>query len=334
MAITTTEINSWINKAQQRIGEWGLRAAELELAGENADKLFWKLRYLSGAINVLQSDIDDLTLVQKEKIVSCMISIGQLGPLSVVNFSFQTVNIVNLNGTYDGLTDTPLSKVGFDKQIPSVQEATNTHIYKKLGIGINTLVVSNEGEDATAQKGNLLYHWRTLSVAKTAALSGDVILVLPGTYLIPDGVNLYKDGITYNFMSGAIINSVSTTPAFDSTGGIDTFKIEGDGLFNNNVTNPLIAVHSGQDFIISGKFIQNNDDDIIEVFEDATLTLRKCILVLSNTTKKAVEFNVADGNTNGAEIFVYDAWSNQNPVAPSALLNFKINSIQLDPEVV
>lgn len=333
MAITNSEISSWINKAQQRIGSWGLYVAQQEPLGKDVDEYYRRLRYLSGAVDVLQTNIDDLSTKEKEKVVGCMITIGDLGPLANTIFSFSPITVLNLNGTYDGLTDTPLLKTGFDKQTIAVDEANNRHVYRKLGIGDKVLVVSNEGEDATAQKGNLLYHWRTLLAAKTSASSGDTILVLPGLYDIPDGVNLYKDGVTYNFMDGAVINSLSTSNLFDSTGGSGSFKILGNGLFNSNVTNPIISIHSGVTMTVRGRFYQNNDDIAFEVFEDATLTLEECTIVMSNVAKKAVGFNVADGNTNGAKIYVYDAWSNQNVMAPDPLLNFKINNIQLDPEV-
>src|SRR6478735_5887078 len=56
------------------------------------------------------------------------------------------------------------------------------------------------GSDVTGQRGKLQYAFQTLSAAKTAALSGDTIMVLPGTY---NEKNLAKNGVNWHFFTGA-----------------------------------------------------------------------------------------------------------------------------------
>src|SRR3989442_13257882 len=56
------------------------------------------------------------------------------------------------------------------------------------------------GSDATGQRGRLRKAFQTLTAAKTAALSGDTIMVLPGVY---DEKNLLKNGVNWHFLLGA-----------------------------------------------------------------------------------------------------------------------------------
>lgn len=67
----------------------------------------------------------------------------------------------------------------------------------------NTLYVDAvNGNDATGARGTML-PFLTLAAAKTAALSGDTIIVGPGTY---DERNLLKDGVHWYFLPNATIN--------------------------------------------------------------------------------------------------------------------------------
>lgn len=79
----------------------------------------------------------------------------------------------------------------------------------------------------------------TLSAAKTAAQSGDTILVYPGVYSVSG--NLLKNGVNWYFFNGAIVNANMgnfVTAIFDDTplgaNGSVTSNITGDGQFNWN----------------------------------------------------------------------------------------------------
>ena len=83
----------------------------------------------------------------------------------------------------------------------------------------NVLFVSTNGDDLTAQKGDLHNPWRNIYAAKSASTTGDIIYVLPGTWTydnrnsagnpyngqIETKVNLWKNGITYYFLPGSKI---------------------------------------------------------------------------------------------------------------------------------
>ena len=84
----------------------------------------------------------------------------------------------------------------------------------------NILYVSENGDDSSAQKGNLHKPWRNLYSAKSASTSGDTVYVLPGTWTYDNSslfyngqvdtlVNLWKDGVTYYFSPNTKIELIN-----------------------------------------------------------------------------------------------------------------------------
>ena len=84
------------------------------------------------------------------------------------------------------------------------------------------------GVDALATRGRMTIPFKTLSAAKNAAQSGDTIMVLPGTY---DEDDLLKDDVNWFFFPGAIIDSTSGSPVFDTDASSITSIIGGHGEF-------------------------------------------------------------------------------------------------------
>lgn len=88
------------------------------------------------------------------------------------------------------------------------------------------------GNDGTAQRGRMQLPYLTLSAAKTAAQSGDTVVVLPGTY---NEKNLAKNGVNWHFFNGAVIaySGGASGGVFDTgyAGGACTFMISGNGIF-------------------------------------------------------------------------------------------------------
>jgi len=96
-------------------------------------------------------------------------------------------------------------------------------------------VDATQGVDAQGSRGSLL-SYLTLAAAKAAAQSGDLIVVLPGTY---QGNNLLKDGVDWYFMPNAVVQFTNTTVTgsstvygiFDDRDGAVTCRIRGAGVF-------------------------------------------------------------------------------------------------------
>jgi hypothetical protein len=113
---------------------------------------------------------------------------------------------------------------------------------------INTLFVSPNGLDTNP--GTLENPLKTLIAAKNLSVSGDLIYVLPGTYVFDNRdlkynatvnteVNLWKTGVNYYFSPGAIINmyNITVTGAelylFRPVGGLyDTCNVFGSLEYN------------------------------------------------------------------------------------------------------
>lgn len=81
----------------------------------------------------------------------------------------------------------------------------------------NVLYVSVNGNDATAEKGNYLKPWLKLTQAAQASVSGDLIIVLSGSYEITDSdiadigvatdATLFRDGVTWYFQPNTTVTS-------------------------------------------------------------------------------------------------------------------------------
>lgn len=71
----------------------------------------------------------------------------------------------------------------------------------------NTLYVANNGSDSTGLRARADKPFLTIGAAKTNAVAGDTIVVLPGTY---NERNLLKNGVNLFFENGAIIDYTGT----------------------------------------------------------------------------------------------------------------------------
>lgn len=84
------------------------------------------------------------------------------------------------------------------------------------------------GSNATGQRGKSHRPFLTLTAAKTAAQSGDTIVVLPGAYSDQD---LAKNGVTWLLLPGVTITG--TTPVFTAGSGV-TCSVRGWGEIQIN----------------------------------------------------------------------------------------------------
>jgi len=111
------------------------------------------------------------------------------------------------------------------------------------------------GNDDLAVRERLTVPFKTLGAAKSAAQSGDTILVMPGTY---NEKNLLKNQVNWHFLNGAkvIYDGTSDGAIFDtsnlgSNGAVQS-SVTGAGYFENQATQSnSYALHS----FASGSFL-------------------------------------------------------------------------------
>lgn len=333
MAVTNTEISNTINKAQQKIAELGYDIALKELRGEECEDIWLQLRYLSGGIDVLQSDVDDLTTANKEQIVQCMISIGDLQKLSTVAFSFKTLHVVvnDLTGTYLGLTDTDDTYTNHKCKVPVVNANENALEFLHISVGSSNLIVSPNGDDSRAEKGSMVCHYKTVTAAETAATSGDTIVVYPDIYELSTS-SLGKDGITWHLMEGVLIRNATSGGGdiFDMSSGTKTIVVGGHGHILQRTDGKYVANinDAGSKLTLSGKLENdyNNASGHVLLKGAGTMILKECDLIVANTSAYPVSA------TGGAQdVKIYEARSNS--AGQDANITYLINNIELDSNI-
>jgi len=114
----------------------------------------------------------------------------------------------------------------------------------------NAVYVSPTGSDSTGQRNNLGLPYLTINAGLAAALTGDTVVVFPGTYEMPDGLTL-RDGINFNFLGTGLLRLALAVqkPLFDDTSAVTTsvtcfinapgWTFEGRGSTRTDLTLPL-----------------------------------------------------------------------------------------------
>lgn len=114
------------------------------------------------------------------------------------------------------------------------------------------------GVDALATRGRLTIPFKTLTAAKTAAKTGDTIMVLPGTY--GDG-NLLKDGVNWHFFPGANVLANETVFSTGGGGGVNCM-VTGRGSFSTSAGN-VVHVAAGNVQITGGRMAGSGVDVVV-----------------------------------------------------------------------
>jgi len=134
-----------------------------------------------------------------------------------------------------------------------VDTAIAAGVAEAFGVTTGKVIWVSKGSNATDSRSSGDTYWSnkpyaTLTAAKTAATSGDTIIVLPGVYAEK---NLLKNGVNWYFVVGAAITyttAVSGAIWDDSvtygTNGPVTCKITGYGEFTNTSTSANAQVLS------------------------------------------------------------------------------------------
>lgn len=109
------------------------------------------------------------------------------------------------------------------------------------------------GNDDLAVREGMTVPCKTLAKAKALAISGDTVVVLPGTYNAND---LAKNGVNWHFTAGAVVDFSSTgnTGIFDtnSVGSACQFKVTGHGVFkttNGSYTASILYLNRSGDYV-------------------------------------------------------------------------------------
>ncbi len=97
-------------------------------------------------------------------------------------------------------------------------------------------VDSVNGNNGTAVSGDLGHPYLTLAAAKAAATSGDLVIVLPGTYT--PTTSILKNGVNWHFEAGATVSLVgsSNVGILDDQNSAVTCTISGEGDFYQEST--------------------------------------------------------------------------------------------------
>lgn len=85
----------------------------------------------------------------------------------------------------------------------AIEKLSEGFFFKVNSIGFrNVLYVSKNGDNSTAKPGSISHHYFSITAARNAAGTGDLIVVFPGTYT---DVRLLKNNVTYFMHEGVII---------------------------------------------------------------------------------------------------------------------------------
>lgn len=120
----------------------------------------------------------------------------------------------------------------------------------------NTLWVDGNGSNEIGRKGRLDKPFRTIAEAEANALSGDTIIVMPGTYTES---NLGKDGVTYRIESGATLKTSGAVNLFTDGGTEKTLRIDCKGkLETDNGTILNIGNANTVAYVYADEIVQND----------------------------------------------------------------------------
>jgi hypothetical protein len=131
--------------------------------------------------------------------------------------------------------------------------STQIQIAPSISFDLGKVIfVSTSGNDLTASIGDISKPYLTLEAAKSAAITGDLIYVYPGTYTVTTTATegLAKDGVSYYFSPKTTINKATTGDIFRVNGFVNGFSVLGYGNFNK--TTNTGSVFSTSNIVVYG----------------------------------------------------------------------------------
>lgn len=156
---------------------------------------------------------------------------------------------------------------GLGPSVPNTFTALQTFTGGIAGVamGKSVFVDSVNGSDSTGAVHNFYRPFLTLGAAKTAASSGDTIVVYPGAYT--PTANLAKNGVNWYFYPGTTVNATGTWGGgiFDDSiygaNGAVSFVVSGEGVFNYSPSD--ITAIDNNDFDSAGAVSLTNASSVV-----------------------------------------------------------------------
>lgn len=172
-----------------------------------------------------------------------------------------------------------------------------------LPTGKQLRVDAVNGDDVTAAAAStghdLTKPFLTLPAAKTSAVSGDTVIVGPGAYTVSGSIA--KNGVNWDFDSGATVTSAAATPGiFDDGNTAMTFEVTGSGRFviahaTDEGTYAIYLAHANSSAKIECDEIYGNA--LTLVYSNGSLALRARNIEGTGDTGGAIEL-VGSGINN------------------------------------
>lgn len=147
----------------------------------------------------------------------------------------------------------------------------------------NTLWVDAvNGDDGTAVSGRQDLPFATLVAARDEAVSGDLIVVRPGTYEVDEAIS--KDGVNWHFENGAIVTMTTddNVSIFDDTAGAQSYTVSGYGYFERGETSQPLEYAN-----------------VIHMEQSGSVVVVYCDTILNTANEKSIDI----GDPGTAAIF-------------------------------
>lgn len=187
--------------------------------------------------------------------------------------TFYISNVVA--GNYDCTVSTPILPTTFRIPVPDTNGVV--YAYQLYTNGLSAVILTNlylgntlwvdraNGNDLSASRNDMVRRFQSIGAAKTNALSGDLVMVLPGTY---NEYNLAKSNISYYFHSGSTVSNVAASTGtaygiFDDrapgaagpmeVSGFGTFIFRGCNPVNTTANGPIVMTNATSQWRIRGR---------------------------------------------------------------------------------
>lgn len=163
----------------------------------------------------------------------------------------------------------------------------------------NTLFVDTENGNDSTGTANGSKPYLTIAAARSAASSGDTIVVRPGTYSV--SATILKNGVNYRFEPGSIVNATGLASPLSDDNTAIACDIDGMAVFVSvgdhtlYVRNPLSAIN------VRCKSIISNAESRGAVVASAGRVSIECDTIANNDYDNIITIN---DSVNSPEIFV------------------------------
>lgn len=201
---------------------------------------------------------------------------------------------------------------------------TNGFIYVTESIGSsdvevnieNTLIVSKNGNDSTGLRNDWTKPFITVVAASTAAQSGDLIIVYPGTY---NEDNFIVSDVNYEFKLG--VTMISSTNCINDSSGPKNINITGEGNFVSTSARGIFLANAASTISMTLRDLFGFSDGIAIGNAD-TVDIKGRNINVGYQYLATIR-----GNSKGRIHF--DVWDGSSAVTASASIYFVNHSLDL-----